>query len=200
MWSKAISHIVHRMLPPWLLTVFVLTARSQSFRVISTGDGLPQSFVSGLVQDDSSFVWIATRNGLARFDGVQYKIFQHVPGDSTSLSSNLLIWLEKDAANRIWIEHETGEIDGFDPVSEHITHLLRGNRPERNGIRFMRRGWLVDRTGRFWGGTKDGQVTAFPTKILLDPNGKIIGRFTGTATDPGQKDGLAEKLKEVLGA
>jgi thiol-disulfide isomerase/thioredoxin len=43
-------------------------------------------------------------------------------------------------------------------------------------------------------------VSAFPTKILLDPSGKIIGRYTGTAIAPGQKDDLTEKLKEILGA
>lgn len=42
-------------------------------------------------------------------------------------------------------------------------------------------------------------VTAFPTKILVDPNGRIIGRYTGTPQLAGQKDDLAEKLKEVLG-
>jgi len=41
-------------------------------------------------------------------------------------------------------------------------------------------------------------VTAFPTKILLGPDGRIIGRYTGTAMAPGQKDELAEKLREVL--
>ncbi|HEY4334562.1 MAG TPA: TlpA disulfide reductase family protein [Puia sp.] len=43
-------------------------------------------------------------------------------------------------------------------------------------------------------------VTAFPTKILLDQNGKIIGRYTGTALAAGQKDDLTEKLAEILGA
>ncbi len=42
-------------------------------------------------------------------------------------------------------------------------------------------------------------VNAFPTKILLGPDGKIIGRYTGTALGAGQKDDLTEKLKEILG-
>jgi thiol-disulfide isomerase/thioredoxin len=46
--------------------------------------------------------------------------------------------------------------------------------------------------------TKLYNVNAFPTKILLDKDGEIIGRFTGTTTG-GEKDGLTEKLKEIFG-
>ena len=48
--------------------------------------------------------------------------------------------------------------------------------------------------------TKNYNVNAFPTKILLDPTGKIIGRFTGTSADPGVKDDLTEALKSVMGS
>src|ERR1700743_4004793 len=91
-----------------LLALASIVARRQSMRIISTRDGLPQSFVSGIVQDDSSFIWIATRNGLTRFDGLQYKLFQHRQGDTGSIASNIIIWLEKDAYNKIWIEAEKG--------------------------------------------------------------------------------------------
>ena len=47
--------------------------------------------------------------------------------------------------------------------------------------------------------TNSYKVNAFPTKILLDPSGKIIGRFTGTSADPGGKDDLTEALKSVMG-
>ncbi|HTE25904.1 ATP-binding protein [Flavitalea sp.] len=124
---------------------------AQSIRTISTGDGLPQSFVSGLVQDDSSFIWIGTRNGIARFDGMQYKIFQHHSYDTQSLSSNVIIWMKKDPQNRIWIEHESGEIDMLNPVTEKITHLLKGNLPLDTSVVFVRRGWMVDSDGTFWG-------------------------------------------------
>jgi thiol-disulfide isomerase/thioredoxin len=45
--------------------------------------------------------------------------------------------------------------------------------------------------------TKLYNVNAFPTKILLDKNGKIVGRFTGTSIG-GDKDDLTEKLKEIF--
>jgi signal transduction histidine kinase/DNA-binding response OmpR family regulator len=128
-----------------------LPGRSQSVRYILTKDGLPQSFVSGLVQDDTSFIWIGTRNGLARYDGIQFKVFQHSSLDSTTLASNLIIWVRKDNHNQLWIEHESGEIDLLNPVTEKVRHLIRENQVKEGTIQYIRRGWLVDEDGVFWG-------------------------------------------------
>jgi signal transduction histidine kinase/DNA-binding response OmpR family regulator/ligand-binding sensor domain-containing protein len=137
-----------------LLSILLLAtanAGAQSVRVLSTNDGLPQSFISGLAQDDTGFVWIGTRNGLARYDGIQYKVFQHDRRDSNSLASNLIIWIRPDHKNHLWIEHETGEVDGLDPVTEKITHLLKINRSPDDQVRHIWRGWLVDNDSIFWG-------------------------------------------------
>jgi signal transduction histidine kinase/DNA-binding response OmpR family regulator/ligand-binding sensor domain-containing protein len=144
----------------------VYTGNSQSMRTISTKDGLPQSFVSGIVQDDSSFIWIGTRGGLVRFDGVQYKLFQHDDGDSNSLATGFIIWMRRDHDNKIWIEHESGVIDEMDPVSEKIIHFLKGSKENstNSDIQFIRRGWMVDSDHMFWGIIKGGGINTFDTK------------------------------------
>jgi signal transduction histidine kinase/DNA-binding response OmpR family regulator/streptogramin lyase len=168
----------------WLILIIVLATgtglHAQSMKILSTKDGLPQSFVSGIVQDDSSFIWIATRNGLARFDGLQYKVFQHISDDTGSLASNIIIWLEKDAANKIWIELETGEIDRLDPVTEKIRHYLKGNLPDTGSFRFVRRGWLVDSDGDFWGIVKAAGVNRYNTRTKkLDVYNRGNGSLPG---------------------
>jgi signal transduction histidine kinase/CheY-like chemotaxis protein/ligand-binding sensor domain-containing protein/AraC-like DNA-binding protein len=164
------------------------TARAQSMRTIATQDGLPQSFVSGIVQDDSSFIWIATRNGIVRFDGIQYKIFQHHIEDSNSLASNFIIWLRRDPKNRIWIEHESGVLDEMDPVMEKITHFLKGGVDNAVDVTFIRRGWMVDRDSLFWGITKGQGVSTFSKRE------KKAGRYNranaGFASDTAR--GLVE--------
>ncbi len=115
---------------PFLLLVFLILltapAVGQSVRVLSTQDGLPQSFVSGLVQDDDEFVWIGTRNGLAKFDGVRYRVFQHDRRDSSSPASNVILGMKKDRNNRLWLEFESGQMDMLDMRSEKITHVMSG--------------------------------------------------------------------------
>jgi signal transduction histidine kinase/CheY-like chemotaxis protein/ligand-binding sensor domain-containing protein/AraC-like DNA-binding protein len=145
---------------------------SQSVRDILTKDGLPQSFVSGLVQDDTSFIWIGTRNGLARFDGTQFKLFQHSSSDTTTLASNLIIWIKRDMQNQLWIELESGEIDEMNPVTEKIRHFLKGNDKLSGGVQFVRRGWLVDEDGVFWGIVKGSGLNSY------DIREKKIKRYT----------------------
>ncbi len=164
----------------FLLIPAFFPVNAQSIRSITTKDGLPQSFVSGLVQDDSAFVWIGTRNGLARFDGMQYRIFQHDPYDTVSLSSNVVIWIKKDAHNALWIEHESGDIDKLDPVTEKITHFLKGNLQTNNSVRFVRRGWIVDRDSVFWGIVRNAGLNTW------DAGTKKLTQFTrSNSTLPG---------------
>ena len=120
---------------------------AQTTRNISTKEGLPQSFVSGLEQDEAGFVWVATRNGLARYDGVNFEVFQQNNADSSSLISNLIINI-KQFNKQIWIEHESGEIDQFDPVSEKIKHYAFSAKPLKGS--FLRRAWIADSKGVIW--------------------------------------------------
>jgi signal transduction histidine kinase/AraC-like DNA-binding protein/streptogramin lyase len=142
----------------------VVFTQGQSMRTIGTKDGLPQSFVSGIVQDDSSFIWISTRDGLVRFDGIQYRVFQHHDEDTTSLASNLIIWMQRDPQNHLWIEHESGQLDEMDPVTEKITHYLKGGLDTPADLLFIRRGWLVDQDGLCWGIIKGKGINTFDRK------------------------------------
>jgi signal transduction histidine kinase/ligand-binding sensor domain-containing protein/DNA-binding NarL/FixJ family response regulator len=151
----------------WLvmsLTIQSFPGLSQPVRSLSTKDGLPQSFVSGLVQDDTSFIWIGTRNGMARYDGIQYKLFQHDPHDSNTLASNIVIWIRMDNKNQLCIEYEGGEIDELNPVTEKVRHLLKGNLPTGGGVLFVRRGWLVDENGIFWGIAKGEGLNSYNSR------------------------------------
>ncbi len=56
------------------------------FSRLSTAQGLSQSRVDRIVQDDRGFMWFATQYGLNRYDGYSYKIFTHDAGREASLS------------------------------------------------------------------------------------------------------------------
>jgi signal transduction histidine kinase/DNA-binding response OmpR family regulator/ligand-binding sensor domain-containing protein len=80
-------------------------------------DGLPQSFVSALAQDDDGFLWIGTRDGLARYDGREFRIFSHSAADTNSISSNVIVAMYHASDNVLWIQYENGFFDLFDPRS-----------------------------------------------------------------------------------
>ncbi|MGM9507464.1 hybrid sensor histidine kinase/response regulator transcription factor [Larkinella sp. GY13] len=113
----------------WTLAIglyFFIAAAAQPIEfpqpeVISDRQGLPQAFVSAIVQDRQGFIWMATRDGLCRYDGNRFKIFQHETSGRPSLSFNGVAALTIDHQNRIWIGTIRGGIDVFDPLKEAFT-------------------------------------------------------------------------------
>ncbi|RZJ79523.1 MAG: hypothetical protein EOO20_26790 [Chryseobacterium sp.] len=90
---------------------------------LTSAEGLPQSFISGLVQDEAGFIWVATREGLARYDGIRFKVFRHKVGDSKTLASNIIVSLFQDRQNQLWIQYENGHIDVLNARTEHLYHF-----------------------------------------------------------------------------
>lgn len=144
-----------------LFCVLCLQDFAQPVRILSTKDGLPQSFISGIVQDSTGFMWIATRNGLARYDGIQFKIFNHSLTDSGTIASNVVTWVNTDERNNLWLSYETGEIDRINPVTEQIFHFITPELNEKYGLNIVRQGWLVDSAGTLWGNKKGTGLISF---------------------------------------
>lgn len=97
-------------------------------------NGLPQGYVNGIVQDSAGFIWLSTRDGLARYDGYQVKTFHYDPQDSATIASDVIQTLYADREDQLWILYENGGVDIFDPVTEQVRHI-RSNGPL---------GWLLD--------------------------------------------------------
>jgi len=158
---------------------------AQSFREITTRDGLPQSFISGIEQDDSSFVWIGSRNGLVRFDGLHFKLFQHDPYDSNSIYSNIIGWVNRDHKNRLFIQSDARDIDIIDPLTEKITHYIDRNTASSLRLSIGYKGWLIDAYDKLWSRTEHNgidyydkstnKVTNFNSGNAFFPNDTITG-------------------------
>jgi serine phosphatase RsbU (regulator of sigma subunit)/ligand-binding sensor domain-containing protein len=81
-------------------------------------DGVPGSQVSNVLIDKFGYVWIGTINGLARFDGYEFKRFYNDPNDSTSIKG-LIIWsLFEDSKGRIWIASSPEILNLYDQVTK----------------------------------------------------------------------------------
>lgn len=98
-----------------------LLAQPFSARTLSIQQGLPEYYVSGLVQDKAGFIWVATRNGLARYDGYRFKIFEHHPFTNHTLESNLIRSLESVSDTTILIRFDNGGFQLFNPIAEKFT-------------------------------------------------------------------------------
>lgn len=74
----------------------------------TTEEGLPQNTVTSMVQTEDGYIWLGTFGGLARFDGVTFKIFDST--NAPGLRSNRILSLYQDRWKRLWIGTEAGEV------------------------------------------------------------------------------------------
>ncbi len=83
------------------------------FEQLSTKEGLSHSIVTCTLQDKEGFMWIGTQDGLNRFDGYNFLLFEHDPHDNTSISNNAITCLYEDLEGHLWIGTESG-LNKFD--------------------------------------------------------------------------------------
>ncbi len=71
-------------------------------------NGLTQSGITGVIQDSYGFLWIATQDGLNRYDGCFFKTYRNNPLDSNSLSNNYINSICEDRNGNIWLGTNLG--------------------------------------------------------------------------------------------
>ena len=79
-------------------TGITLRAQTYPFREYTSDDGLPQTQSTSVMQDSRGYLWIPTRNGLARFDGLTFVSYLRKDG----LPSNLINRVVEDKNGVIW--------------------------------------------------------------------------------------------------
>ena len=86
-----------------------------------TEDGLPESSVSSVVQTRTGYLWIGTYNGLARFDGIRFTVFD--PSRTPELKNSRITSLFEDSRECLWIGHESGDVTRYEAGKFHSVEL-----------------------------------------------------------------------------
>src|SRR5688500_12300139 len=77
------------------------TTRQHIVDLWQQSDGLPQNYVYTVLQSRDGYLWIGTRSGLARFDGVRFTSFDdRIPGQ---LREGEVWALAEDRVSALWI-------------------------------------------------------------------------------------------------
>ena len=90
---------------PRTITLPVVDGNDIRFRFtrLSTENGLSQTKVLNIVQDNQGFMWFGTQYGLNRYDGYNFKVFVHDPMNPNSLSGVYINALFKDRDGALWV-------------------------------------------------------------------------------------------------
>jgi ligand-binding sensor domain-containing protein/signal transduction histidine kinase len=127
------------------------------FNYLTRENGLPSDRIRGVLQDFQGYIWIATVNGLARFDGKNCVLYQHNNNDPSSIIDNLLITIKESRDSLIWI----GAVDGisvYNPFSGTYTNYSCFDHgihhfPAKSVVCFYQ-----DRDGSMWMGSENGLI------------------------------------------
>lgn len=78
------------------------------FENISIEHGLSQSTVHSILQDRQGYIWIATEDGLNRYDGYSFNVYRNIRGDTISISSNYVRSIFQDNSGKLWVGTKDG--------------------------------------------------------------------------------------------
>ncbi len=145
-----------------------------TLRHIDVADGLPSSNIHGLAFDPDGYLWLATIDGLARYDGVGVQVWRHVPGDADSLPGNYITVMHVDPHGRVWVAPEGRGLSVLDPDHDGFRHYRKASHPQMGSDDV----WAIaSHDGALWFGTFGGGLHR------LDADGTIT-RYMPRDDDP----------------
>lgn len=97
-----------------VITCFSQQAKQYSFTHFTSTNGLASNFVNRVGQDPYGYIWIATINGLQRYDGKRFLTFGNQPGNEQSLPANEILDFVFDRSGTFWIITRDNKIGTFD--------------------------------------------------------------------------------------
>jgi ligand-binding sensor domain-containing protein len=114
------------------------------FRHLDKSNGTASINVGTAAQDSSGFLWLATTNGLQRYDGYHFVTYRHVADDPYSLPSDLIEEVLCDKQNNIWIITVPFAIYRLDHYRKHFVPVVL--HAARDSARFI----SISPDGKVW--------------------------------------------------
>jgi signal transduction histidine kinase/CheY-like chemotaxis protein len=162
------------------------------FRAFGVADGLPASQVQAIAQDRAGYLWLATPDGLARYDGLAFTVWRHVPGQPGSLPGNAVESVFVDGEDQVWVAVQGQGLWRFDRDG---VRFLPAAAPPAGGLSAAST-QLRDRAGALWQGGPAGlrrvaaaatepgwPAPAFPRAVLALFEDREGGLWFGTRDD-----------------
>ncbi|WP_426700761.1 ATP-binding protein [Rhodanobacter sp. Col0626] len=126
------------------------------FRRYGAAEGLPSSIVYAVAQDRQGAMWFGTAGGIARYDGVDFKVFRHIADDAHSLHENGIASLLFDRDGRLWAGGLEAGLNRYDATTGAFEHW--GHDPRDPASLASDKVWTIAQSadGSLWVGTVRG--------------------------------------------
>ncbi|WP_373514584.1 two-component regulator propeller domain-containing protein [Persicitalea sp.] len=176
----------------WFLMNIPCSVQAQKKRIVfenfPSEAGLP-SMIPDIAQDHQGYVWIATEDGLIRYDGYDFVTYINIPGDSTSLSQNRVEKLYVDFMGDLWIGSKS-DLDRYNPACDCFVRYSVKDSPTGYQQAGQVNSFAEDKNNNLWIGTQQGALFRYNRKT---------NRFVRFLNDPAQPENIVgDEVREIL--
>jgi PAS domain S-box-containing protein len=128
-------------------------------------DGLPQNSIQAIIQSRQGYLWLGTQEGIARFDGVRFEVFDKKR--IKAIRDNYILCLFEDGNGALWAGTRGGGLAYLNWAEEKFATYTTADGLGSNFVNAIG----MDRKGTLWIGTtrglsrlKDGRITTYTTQ------------------------------------
>ncbi|MCS2840987.1 two-component regulator propeller domain-containing protein [Bacteroides thetaiotaomicron] len=117
-------------------SAFSETPEQITFSYISINEGLSQSTVFSIDQDKRGNMWFATYDGVNKYDGYAFTVYQHNEDDPNSIANDISRIVKTDSQGRVWIGTRDGlsRYDEEKDIFQNFFYEKNGKHLQVNGI------------------------------------------------------------------
>ena len=126
----------------------VALVRPIRFERLSLDEGLSQAAVMDVLQDRRGYVWMATEDGLNRYDGSAFKVYRHDATDAATLPDGFVWDVEEDGAGSVWMATRGG-LGRWDRATDKVVRQDTGAARHIRVLRYQAHG------NALWIGTRE---------------------------------------------
>ncbi len=150
-------------------------------------EGLSVVSILSINQDSKGFMWIATEEGLNKYDGYSFTIYDHAEENSASLGNGLVYLTYEDQAGVLWVGTRGG-FDKFNRDTEQFIHYQHDPNDVHSLSDNIVRAIYEDQAGVLWIGTEGG----------LNQLDRSSGQFTRYLHNDNDPDSLSSNFVRVI--
>lgn len=215
---------------PFLLMFFLENSFAQQnklqisntkFEHITNRDGLMHNSIDPIYQDSRGYMWLGTVNGLYKYNGYKYKIYNNELGNQNSIIGNRITAIIEDSEGVVWIGTSSGLCRYNRDTDSFSRELINAQSNSSFIFKHNVNTLFEDDSKTLWVGTSDGlhrldrgsngftlsvyQVDSngvglsnnYVTQILQDDMGLLIGTRKGL-NRLTFKEGSELEIKKIL--
>lgn len=164
------SKIVITLIIIFCLYIAIHGQRQKNFVSLTVENGLSSNTVNSFAQDSLGFLWIATTNGLNRYDASKFKTYKMFPNNPSSLRSNNVYVLLCSKENDLYVGTLGGGLAVYNREKDNFENYLYSYDDSSSISSNNVRGIFQDKKGRIWIGSENGLN-------LFDKEKKIFKRY-----------------------